>query len=234
MDPLITPLGDNGITVTFGTAIDIQTNERVLSLFNYLQQQNLEYVKDVIPAYASLSVIYDVTNVREVSEGSAYTYVHTQVEQAIRSAQNIELTAPKTLHIPVCYDVSLGTDLEKISQQKHLSIEEIIDIHSSKTYRVYMIGFLPGFAYMGDVDESIATPRKTVPAQNILAGSVGIADAQTGIYPFNSPGGWNIIGQTPELLFYPDLAQPCLFQPGDNVQFIPITLSDFNILKKEA
>jgi inhibitor of KinA len=234
MYPTITPLGDNGITVTFGTAINMQTNERVLSLFNYLQQQNLEYVKDIIPAYASLSVIYDVMKVRNASEGSAYTSLHTQLEQAIKDAQNVEPTASKTLHIPVCYDVSVAHDLPNMSKQKNLSIEEIIEVHSSKTYRVYMIGFLPGFAYMGDVDESIATPRKNVPAQNILAGSVGIADAQTGIYPFNSPGGWNIIGQTPEPLFYPDLAQPCLFQAGDNVQFIPITLRDFNILKKEA
>jgi inhibitor of KinA len=230
----ITPLGDNGITVTFGTSIDVQTNEHVLSLFNYLQQQDFPVIKDVIPAYASVSVVYDVMKVREVSEGSVYTYMRILLEQAITEQQNIEPATPKTLHIPVCYDVTLGTDLVLISRQKKISIDEIIDIHSSKIYRVYMIGFLPGFAYMGDVDELIATPRKSIPAQTISAGSVGIADRQTGIYPFNSPGGWNIIGQTPEPLFYPDLEQPCLFKPGDNVQFIPISLRDFTTLKKEA
>jgi inhibitor of KinA len=232
--PTITPLGDSGITVTFGTTIDIQTNERVLHLFNYLQQQNLNLIKDIIPAYASLSILYDIMEVREISEGSAHGYMKSLIEQALQNEQNTEPPSSKTLHIPVCYDVSLGPDLVTISKQKEISIEEIIDIHSSKTYRVYMIGFLFGFAYMGDVDEHIATPRKNVPAQNIAAGSVGIADAQTGIYPFNSPGGWNIIGRTPEPLFYPDLAQPCLFKPGDNVEFVPITINDFNLLKKEA
>ncbi len=95
-----------------------------------------------------------------------------------------------------------------------------------------MLGFLPGFAYMGEVDQKIASPRKAIPHQNVPAGSVGIADSQTGIYPFNSPGGWNIIGQTPEPLFYPHLKEPCLFHPGDHVQFVPITLDEFDELKE--
>jgi inhibitor of KinA len=233
MYPTITPLGDHGITITYGTTIDRTTNESVLSLFNYFHKQNFHFIKDIIPAYASLSIIYDLLKVKEVSCDSPYTYMRSVIEQAMIEKRPIETETFQTLHIPICYDVSFGTDLVSMSQQTDLSIEEIVEIHVSKTYRVYMIGFLPGFAYMGDVSELIATPRKNVPAPNISAGSVGIADSQTGIYPFNSPGGWNIIGRTPEPLFYPDLENPCLFKPGDNVQFIPITLDEFNDLKKD-
>jgi inhibitor of KinA len=118
-----------------------------------------------------------------------------------------------------------------ISNEKEISVEEIIELHHQVNYRVYMLGFLPGFPYLGQVNNQIATPRKATP-ETVTAGSVGIAGNQTGIYPFNSPGGWNIIGQTPQTLFYPQLKDPCLFHPGDLVKFVPITLEEFNELKQ--
>jgi inhibitor of KinA len=233
MQPIITPLGDSALTITFGAAINEQINQTVLSFFHYLKRINVSGVIDIIPAYASLTIVYDLIKIREqFKNSSAYDYMHTQVLNALKDSTFSKVNKSRTMEIPVCYDVSLGTDLYSMANEKGLSIEEIIKIHSTKTYRVYMIGFLPGFAYMGEVDNKIATPRKAVPAQNILAGSVGIADSQTGIYPFNSPGGWNIIGQTPLQLFNSTKQQPCLIQPGDKIIFEPISLSEFQHLKQ--
>jgi inhibitor of KinA len=228
----IQPLGDSAITITFGNSIDDQLHHQVVALYQTLEKQNMPLVKDIIPAYASLTVVYDIMKVKEVCEETAYKYMHDVLMQTLKQQQPPQGSDKKTIRIPACYDVSLGLDLVYISEQKHMTIDEIINLHSSITYRVYMLGFLPGFAYMGKVDERIATSRKATPAQNILAGSIGIADAQTGIYPFNSPGGWNIIGQTPEPLFYPHLNEPCLFAIGDMVKFEPITLEEFYELKE--
>jgi inhibitor of KinA len=127
----------------------------------------------------------------------------------------------------VCYAERFALDLEELVQQKHLSKQEIIQLHTSITYRVYMIGFLPGFAYMGEVDEKIAMPRRQQPRTAVPEGSVGIAGAQTGIYPFTSPGGWNIIGRTPLKLFDKDKEEPTFFKPGDEVTFYSITEDEF-------
>jgi inhibitor of KinA len=228
----VQPLGDNAITISFGDPINDTTYQQVLSLYNYIKSKNIAGVRDVIPAYVSLTIVYDMLEIKKVTEGSVYDYVHEIILQNLKQATNVKPVPVRTLHIPVCYHTSLGVDLISMSQQKQMAVEEIIYLHASSTYRVYMLGFLPGFAYMGLVNDKIAAPRKAVPGKNVLAGSVGIADSQTGIYPFDSPGGWNIIGQTPEPLFYPRLKQPCLFQPGDMVKFEPITLDQFNKLKQ--
>jgi inhibitor of KinA len=131
------------------------------------------------------------------------------------------------MRIPVCYAKTFAPDLEDLALQNKISQEEVIRIHTSATYRVYMIGFLPGFAYMGRVDERIVTPRRSQPRTMVPAGSVGIAGEQTGIYPFASPGGWNIIGQTPVALFDVKRKQPVLLQPGDEVTFYSITEHEF-------
>lgn len=234
MYPLITPLGDSAITITLGETIEEEINLKVHSLYRSILRQKICGVKDIIPAYASLTIVYDVMKVRAASNVSAYNHMYEVIQKSLHEPVETEQQPSKTFHIPVCYDVFLGYDLKEMSDHKNISIEEIVELHSSQTYRVYMVGFLPGFAYMGKVDDRIATPRKSTPRENVLAGSVGIAGNQTGIYPFNSPGGWNIIGQTPERLFYPELADPCLFHPGDSVEFIPITLQEFNKLKQSS
>jgi len=141
-------------------------------------------------------------------------------------------TKNKVIEIPVCYDKDFGIDLERVAQHTQISIHEIIQIHTSKTYHVYMLGFLPGFAYMGIVDERISTPRLITPRTNVAAGSVGITGSQTGIYPLDSPGGWNILGRTPIQLFNAGKEQPCLLQPGNTVKFISITKAAFDQLKQ--
>jgi len=227
----IQPTGDHALTVIFGDAIDESINKQVLAFFYLLQQQNIEGIKDLIPAYASLTVVYDIVRIRQHHGIAAFEYMHNKIETALQNF-NVEAEgSTRPVHIPVCYDVSLGIDLREIALQKNISIEEIIELHSASTYRVYMIGFLPGFAYMGSVDKKIAVPRKNVPRKKVDAGSVGIADFQTGIYPLDSPGGWNIIGQTPVQLFNKDYKEPCVLQPGDKVKFEPISLEEFEDLK---
>jgi len=227
----IQPLGDHAITVTFGDTIDESINQKVLALFNYLQQKNIEEIKDYIPAYASLTVVYDIMKIKKRHSIPAFEYMHNHMQTAVENF-SIRLTeTTRLVHIPVCYDVSLGIDLEEMAAQKNTTVEEIIELHTAATYRVYMIGFLPGFAYMGKVDSKIVSARKANPRKNVMAGSVGIADFQTGIYPFNSPGGWNIIGQTPMQMFNKNYNQLCILKPNDTVKFEPIGLKEFEELK---
>jgi inhibitor of KinA len=234
MQPTILPLGDSALTVTFGSSIDEETNLKVLSLFMLLKQQSSSEIIDVIPAYASVTVVYDVYWISREIKSSPFTYMYDKVEKLIDRLHVQKSSTLKVVEIPVCYDPSLGTDLAHMSKNKQISIEEIVQIHTSTTYHVYMIGFLPGFAYMGKVDERIATPRKAVPDLKIPAGSVGIAGEQTGIYPFDSPGGWNIIGRTPSKMFNLNAPSPCLLEPGDKVSFQTIALDEYFRIKEKS
>ena len=224
--PRIFPLGDHAITVSLGNSIDEEINRRVFSIFCYLKKQSFAFILDVIPAYASLSVVYDVMSIRNMGVKSSYNYMNDLMQNALQQAPHI-VSEPRKISVPVCYHESVGPDLATLSQEKMLSIDKIVEIHSSSLYRVYMLGFLPGFTYMGKVNDRIAMPRKAVPNKTVRAGSVGIAGTQTGIYPVDSPGGWNIIGRTPLQIFDAHNEQPCLFEPGDQVKFEPITLDEF-------
>ena len=223
---IIYALGDSGITIEFAKVIDPKINDTVIALTGYLKDLSVEGVVDIIPAYSSVSVIYDIKEIRK-KHSSASKYVTEQIEIAIAQCNSQKTNASRIVEIPVCYDVSLGIDLEEMSASKNLTFEEIIAIHTSKSYRVYLVGFISGFPYMGVVDEQIAAPRKKSPRTKIEAGSVGIAANQTGIYPFDSPGGWNIIGKTPIKMFDAQRDSPVYLQPGDEVVFKPITLEDF-------
>ncbi|MEP6512773.1 MAG: carboxyltransferase domain-containing protein, partial [Parafilimonas sp.] len=144
----VTTLGDNAITIIFRNSIDEGINQQVFSLFHYLQKQNIYGVKDIIPAYASLTVVYDILKIREVSKASAYSYMHNIIQQALQETNAKYQSHGRKIYVPVCYDISFGTDLINMSEQKQISIDEIIQLHSYTIYRVYMLGFLPGFAYM--------------------------------------------------------------------------------------
>ena len=226
IQPQIFPLGDHALTVSLGNSIDEEINRRVFSIFCYLKKQSFAFILDVIPAYASLSVVYDVMSIRNMGVKSSYNYMNDLMQNALQQAPHI-VSEPRKISVPVCYHESVGPDLATLSQEKMLSIDKIVEIHSSSLYRVYMLGFLPGFTYMGKVNDRIAMPRKAVPNKTVRAGSVGIAGTQTGIYPVDSPGGWNIIGRTPLKIFDAHDEQPCLFAPGDQVKFEPITLDEF-------
>ena len=221
----IFPLGDSALTIDFGNRIDEELNKKVLQLFNRLQNFS-PFIKDIIPAYSSLTLYYDVLSLQQ-NEGSAFEAIKKLIEPVLKEENDIGLRKARLVRIPVCYAKQFAPDLEDLVLQKNITKEEIIRLHTTATYRIYMIGFLPGFPYLGKVDERIAVPRRKQPRTMVPAGAVGIAGEQTGIYPLASPGGWNIIGQTPVALFDANRAKAVLLQPGDEVSFYSITEDEF-------
>ena len=229
----IFPLGDAAITVDFGNCIDETINKEVIARFNQLQQQPLSGMIEVVPAYSSLTVYYDVMALKKKIplHQTVYEWVRQQLEERLKQPVQQNQIKERLLNIPVCYDEEFALDIQQLATTKNISVDEVIQIHTAKPYKVYMLGFLPGFAYMGEVDEKIAMPRKPQPV-NIAAGSVGIAGKQTGIYPLASPGGWQIIGRTPLKLFDVGREEPTLFRAGDTVQFYSINKNEFEEIKK--
>jgi inhibitor of KinA len=212
--------------------IDPSIHEQVMNAFHYLRSLQLPYITDLIPAYASLSVLYDAAQLRQQEKRPPGAWITAYITKALQQATSAVTTTPRTLEIPVCYHPSLAPDLSAMAQQKGISEAAVISLHTGRKYTVYMLGFLPGFPYMGTVDAQLATPRLKQPRVQVPAGSVGIAGEQTGIYPQASPGGWNIIGQTPIRLFDPCSEDPCYCRPGDQVQFVPVTLEAFHQMQQ--
>lgn len=226
-------LGDRGLTVSFGNTINEQTNLQCIAFADRLLSLNLTGIRDVVPAYTTVSVYYDPLVIKELpGVASAQQALITKLTALLNEPQQHATQESRKLKVPVCYDPSLAPDLIQFAADKKLPVEEVIRLHTEKTYRVYMLGFLPGFPYMGTVDERLAAPRKQQPHIKLEAGSVGIAGLQTGIYPLDSPGGWNIIGQTPIRLFDPASEKLTFFRPGDTVSFYPISLSEFYQMKQ--
>lgn len=208
-------LGDSAITIEFGKYINPETNDRVITRFKQFQENPLKGVLDLIPSYHSLTLCYDLSYVAKQKMGlnSLIDQVKLRLEEPMELHPNSSI-----LHeIPVVYGGKNGSDLIHVSQEKGIDLHEIIRLHAEPTYRVYMLGFIPGFAYLGELNSKLAMPRKSTP-QPMIPGSIGIAGLQTGIYPSFSPGGWNIIGHTD----YPLLKNGIpLLQAGDRVKFIP-------------
>ena len=222
-------INDSAAAIDFGNVIDKEINAKAVALFNYLKQYPIEGMIEAIPAYSSVSIYFDILSLRKKipSHKKVYDWIQNKLNQVMASKVTGFETIADLVRIPVCYDEEFAIDLPWIATQKNLTREEIIHLHSSRQYHVYMLGFLPGFSYMGEVDEKIAVPRKPEP-QPILAGSVGIAGKQTGIYPLNSPGGWQIIGRTPLKMFDKNKMEPCFLKAGDSVEFYSITKDEFN------
>jgi inhibitor of KinA len=226
MQAVIHPLGDCALTILFGEVIDEVVNLRVCKLFKHLQQDSPRFITDIIPAYASLTMVYDVTQVKQFTSGSAYNFVKAYAETVLAHVMHGNTSQGRLVQVPVCYHSTVAPGLTDFCEMTGLPVDQVVQLHTERIYRVYMIGFLPGFPYMGVVDEAIALPRKPAPVQ-VHAGSVGIAGSQTGIYPFDSPGGWNIIGRTPLKIFDHHATNPCVFAPGDRVQFQSVSIDEF-------
>ena len=228
----ILPLSDVSLIIDFGNVIDESINKMVHAVFYQLQKDPIPGLVEAVPAYSSLTIYYDVPKIRKKISGekTAFEWISEKVKEYLLK-DRIHVEEQGTLiRIPVCYEKEYGTDLDFIALLNQIPIEEIIHLHTSALYRVYMLGFLPGFAYMGLVNEKIAAPRKQFPAP-VEAGSVGIAGRQTGIYPLRSPGGWQIVGRTPLNLFDKEKENPTLFKSGDTVQFYSITIDEFIYFK---
>ncbi len=232
IQPHIFSAGDTAITVVLGNTISTNINEQVFRLLSAIESANISGIKELVPAYCSLTVYYDP---EEIGYGLIIWYIK-QLIQVVRdhSSEYVENTPQnkkvKVYKLPTLYGGDFGPDIENVANYCKLSVEEVIEIHSKPFYRVYMIGFSPGFPYLGGMDESIACPRRSSPREKVSAGSVGIAGSQTGVYSTESPGGWQIIGRTPARLFVPQANPPSLLIPGTYVHFTSITVEEYKEL----
>jgi inhibitor of KinA len=223
------------MTLELGHLVDEQVNRRVLALKEWLRERPFAGLRDIIVAYASITIFYDPTEMGTDHAGwpdGAYKYVKQLLEEAwaaTKKEYSPSFLEREPIRIPVCYGGGFGPDLESLSTLLGLSQKDIVTIHSSTIYRVYMIGFLPGFPYLGRIDPRIEAGRKASPSA-VKAGGVGIAGNQTGIYPVNSPGGWRIIGRTPIRLFHPEKEPPVRLIIGDHVQFYPVSHEEFETI----
>jgi KipI family sensor histidine kinase inhibitor len=212
--------GDRGFLIEFGASIDPEINQKVRQIFLSLERMPIEGVTEIIPTYRSILIFYD-----------PFRSDPERLKKAILERENKldkwEIPPPEIVEIQVAYGDDFGPDLEFVAQHNNLTPEEVIQIHTSGTYLIYMLGFTPGFPFLGGLSEKIFTPRLEKPRQLVPAGSVGIAKNQTGIYPIDSPGGWQLIGRTPIKLYDPTGFPPILLKAGNYLRFKSISRKDF-------
>ncbi|SEO70149.1 5-oxoprolinase subunit PxpB [Mucilaginibacter sp. OK283] len=225
-------LSETAVTVEFGQQIAEELLNAVNSLNLLLHQQPFPGFNTTVPAYSTLTVFYDPVIVikSDLPGAGCFAKVSGYLDDLKFQKKTAKPAGGDIITIPVCYGGSFGPDLEEVADSHHISIAEVIKLHNAATYKVYMIGFVPGFAYLGGMDERLATPRKAAPRKLVPAGAVGIAGQQTGVYPLDTPGGWQIIGQTPLKMFDRDRRQPSLLKAGDMVVFKAIDIQEFNEL----
>ena len=209
-------MGDRAVLVELGEGISPGINQKVRALYSGLATHGIKGIQDLVPSYRSLMVVY---NPLVISLDS----LESRLNEIWDSLDNTRQPDSRIVEIPVVYGDQYGPDLEWIADYHNMSPQEVIRLHTQPVYQVYLIGFMPGYPYLGEVPDEIVTPRRKTPRTHVPAGSVGIAQKQTGIYPVASPGGWQIIGRTPVKLFDPRGEPPCLIEMGDRVKFFNIT-----------
>ena len=221
--PHISPSGDSAVTVVFGNEIDDRSNRYVYALKRILESESSLSILSIIPSYCSLLVVYDLNKhgQREIAD-----YIESKLSTVYKSS--IKKVKKEIVEIPTVYGGEYGPDLDYVAEHVGITRDEVIKIHSSVSYKVYMIGFSPGFPYLGGMEKKISCPRLQKPRLRIPKGSVGIAGDQTGVYPSESPGGWRLIGRTPKTLFDVNCQPPVIILPGSYVKFIPINSDEFN------
>jgi inhibitor of KinA len=212
--------GDRGLLVEFGASIDPKINQKVRQIFLSLEKTPIDGVFEIIPTYRSILIFYNplLSNPERLKQ---------EIVEREHSLDKWEIPPPEIIEIPVCYGDDFGPDLTFVAQHNNLTPEEVIQIHTSGTYLIYMIGFTPGFPFLGGLSEKLFTPRLENPRQLVPAGSVGIANNQTGIYSVDSPGGWQLIGKTPIKLFDPTSSSPFLLKTGNYLRFTSISTQKF-------
>ena len=226
-DIRILTAGDSSLLVEFGKEISPDINRKIAATVQLMKEQHIEGVVDIIPAFCSLLINYDP---RVIS----YEEMKQRMQDLIKVDAKAEAGRKRVFEIPVCYGGEYGPDIANIAKNAGLSEKEVIEIHSSRDYLIYMLGFLPGFTYLGGLDERIHTPRLATPRIKINAGSVGIGGSQTGIYPLDSPGGWQLMGMTPVKTYDPEREIPILVEAGDYIRFVPITEAEYLEMKAQV
>lgn len=223
-NPKISTLGENALIVSFGDEISVELNEKVLSFADAVEKTHFAGFVEIVPAYGSCAVFYDLFEIRKNYGGvlSGFETVKNIVEKVLNNLDLIEKQNRRTIEIAVNFSEEHALDLKFVAEINNLTANEVIEIFTNRIYRVFMLGFLPGFAYMGELDEKIAAPRKKNPRSRVPKGSVGIARRQTGIYSLRSPGGWQIIGKTDIELFAPNFEKPTFLQAGDLIKFVSV------------
>ena len=224
--PKCTSMSDTALLVEFDAVISPLVNQRVRKLMVGLTQKEIDGLVEIVPAYRSLLIHY---NPCKISMGQLYKHVESVAE----NLDQVIMPRPRKFYLPVCYDDAMGPDLPYVAEYHKLAKDDVIAIHTARDYLVYTIGFLAGMPYLGELPETIATPRLAKPRTRIPVGSVAIAGSQTGIYPLESPGGWRIIGRTPIDIYNPQQDPPTLLNSGDYVRFVPIPLERFEEINKE-
>lgn len=225
MKPTISPVGDRAISIDFGQVIDPTINRHIRQTIERIKELQLEGIIELVPTYCALLVEYDAML---YSYSGICNIIEPTLEEGMTNTTNELVTV---VEVPTVYGGEFGPDLSFVASHNHLSEDEVISIHSGTDYLVYMLGFIPGFTYLGGMDSRIATPRLSSPRTLIPAGSVGIAGEQTGTYPSDSPGGWQIIGRTPVTMYDISKAQAALLKAGDYVRYVPIDESEFHRIK---
>ncbi len=217
--------GDCAVTVEFDNEISEKVNQHVVQLKESINKSKLEGIDSVIPTYRALLIQYNPQNI-------TYRLLLDKIDGFINGIATSVDSHSKVFVIPVCYGSEFGPDIDTVAKQNKLMHEEVVKIHSGLDYRIYMLGFTPGFPYLGGMDKRIETPRLEKPRTKIRAGSVGIAGGQTGIYPIDSPGGWQIIGRTPLMLFDKEKESPILLEAGSYIRFKPIDMETYLKIEK--
>ena len=219
--------GDSALVIEFGNEISVDINKKIRKMMDSIKKENIDGIIELVPTYCSLLVNYDVL---KVDYQSLVEKLKTLLNDDNETVEDEEVTL---IEIPTLYNDECGPDLSYVAEYNKLSKEEVIKIHTGTDYLVYMLGFMPGFTYLGGMSEKIATPRLESPRLQIYPGSVGIAGKQTGMYPSMSPGGWRIIGRTPLKLYNPDSETPVYISSGDYIRYVSISEEEYNnILKK--
>ena len=225
MKPTISPVGDCAISIDFGQVIDPKINRHIRQTIERIQELNLEGIIELVPTYCALLIQYDAML---YSYSDICNLMESLLEPSATDDANERVTV---IEIPTVYGGEFGPDLGFVASHNNLTEEEVVAIHSGTDYLVYMLGFIPGFTYLGGMDPRIATPRLSSPRTLIPAGSVGIAGEQTGTYPSDSPGGWQIIGRTPVTMYDMSKEQAALLSAGDYVRYVPIDEAEYNRIK---
>lgn len=225
MNFVIMPLGDLAVRISFGDKINEGTNGRIRQFINKLEKAKVSGVVEWVPAYTSVTIYYEPDRI-------SYVALCKELEKVHHSSVQFHQDKPVVFEIPVCYGGEMGPDLAYVAEYLRLSEQEIIKLHANREYRIYMMGFMPGFPYLGGLPDKIAVPRLENPRKSVLPGSVGIGGNQTGIYPAEVPSGWRIIGVTPVSLFEPIKEEPFLLSAGNYIKFLPIDMEQFFKIKK--